>query len=40
VLVWPADRFGFLHRPATFDDVPDPDPSATTSPSPSPSPSS
>ncbi len=24
VLIWPADRFGFLHRPATFEDVPDP----------------
>jgi len=23
VLVWPADRFTVLHRPATFDDVPD-----------------
>ena len=23
VLAWPVDRFGFLHRPATFDDVPD-----------------
>jgi signal peptidase I len=22
VLIWPSDRFGFLHRPATFDDVP------------------
>jgi signal peptidase I len=26
VLLWPADRFGFLHRPDTFDDVPDPEP--------------
>jgi signal peptidase I len=36
VLIWPAARFGFLHRPATFDDVPDPDPDATVSPTPTP----
>ncbi|MFC7496149.1 MULTISPECIES: signal peptidase I [unclassified Nocardioides] len=23
VLLWPTDRFGFLHRPDAFDDVPD-----------------
>ena len=23
VLLWPRDRFGFLHRPDTFEDVPD-----------------
>jgi signal peptidase I len=23
VLMWPRERFGFLHRPDTFDDVPD-----------------
>jgi signal peptidase I len=24
VLLWPADRFKFVHRPDTFADVPDP----------------
>ena len=24
VLLWPSDRFEFLHRPDTFADVPDP----------------
>jgi signal peptidase I len=24
VLLWPSDRFKFVHRPDTFADVPDP----------------
>ena len=36
VLIWPASRFGFLHRPDTFGDVPAPDPDATVTPTPTP----